>query len=305
MQQDATHTIDFGWFMIAMGVPGREQVPLVVDEEPEVLPVVARHFDSLWVQDHFYAFRDPSDAWMECWTTLTWLAARFPSVSVGPIVLGVGYRNPALLAKMASTLQVLSEGRFIMAIGAGWREPEYPAYGYPFPTAATRIQQLDEAVQIMRLMWTEPAPTFRGQHFQIERAYCEPRFNPPPPIMIGGGGEKLLLPLAGRQADIWDSYHGGTLDDIDLETYRRKLGIVSAHAAEAGRAPGAVRQSFTIENERLPVSRDESARWVARLRPLVDLGVRQFILGFGHVTGTDLVDRFAEEVITPLRESVR
>ncbi len=305
MPHDDAQTIKFGWFMIAMGVPGREQVPLLVEEEPEVLPVVARHFDSMWVQDHFYAFRDPSDAWLECWTALTWLAARYPSVSVGPIVMGVGYRNPALLAKMASTLQVLSEGRFIMGIGAGWREPEYPAYGYDFPPAAARIQQLDEAVQIMRLMWTEPAPTFHGQHYRIEKAYCEPRYDPAPPIMIGGGGEKLLLPLAARRADIWDSYHGGTIEDIDLDAYRRKLDILRRHAAEAGRDPGVPVQSYTIENESPPETREDSARWVERLRLLVDLGVRQFILGFGHVTDTGLVERFAEGVMAPLRESVR
>jgi hypothetical protein len=303
MQEDHARTLQFGWFMIAMGVPGREQVPLVVEEEPEVLPVVARYFDSIWVQDHFFAFRDRSDAWMECWTTLTWLAARYPTLKVGPIVMGVGYRNPALLAKMASTLQVLSEGRFIMGIGAGWREAEYPAYGYDFPPAATRIQQLDEAVQIMRLMWTEPAPTFHGKQYHIENAYCEPRYNPPPPIMIGGGGEKLLLPLVGRLADIWDRYHGGTIEDIDLENYQYKLEIVRRSAEEAGRDPASITQSYTIENERLPESSEESARWVERLRPLVDLGVRQLILGFGHVTDPALVERFAGEVMEPLRNA--
>jgi hypothetical protein len=146
----------------------------------------------------------------------------------------------------------------------------------------------------MRLMWTQPAPTFHGQHYRIEKAYCEPRYDPPPPVMIGGGGEKLLLPLAARRADIWDSYHGGTIEDIDLDAYRRKLDILRRHAAEAGRDPGVPTQSYTIENESLPETREESARWVERLRPLVHLGVRQFILGFGHVTDTGLVERFAE-----------
>jgi hypothetical protein len=123
--------------------------------------------------------------------------------------------------------------------------------------------------------------------------------------MIGGGGEKLLLPLAGRQADMWDRYHGGPLEDIDLESYRRKLDIVRTHAAQAGRDPEAIGQSFTIENGRLPASREDSTEWVAHLSPLVDLGVRQFILGFGHVTDTAQVERFAEEVIAPLRESSR
>lgn len=301
MQQDAVSTIKFGWFMSAEGVPGQEKVPLVMAEERQVLAVVAEHFDSIWVQDHFYAFRSPADAWLECWTTITWLAARYPTLHVGPIVLGVGYRNPALLAKMAATLQVLSEGRLIMGIGAGWREPEYAAYSYPFPPTLTRVQQLDEAVQIMRLMWTQEAPGFQGKHFQIEGAYCEPRPSFPPPVMIGGGGEKLVLPLVGRVADIWDRYHGGSPGDIDLESYSRKRDIVRKHAAEAGRDPESVVQSFTIEYGQLPASREDSDRWVAQLRPLLDLGVRQFILGFGHVTEVDKVRRFAEEVIAPIR----
>ncbi len=301
MQQDPAPTIKFGWFMSAEGVPGREEVPLIMAEEPEVLPVVAEHFDSIWVQDHFYAFRDPSHAWLECWTALTWLAARYPGLHVGPIVLGVGYRNPALLAKMAASLQVLSAGRCIMGIGAGWRGPEYAAYDYPFPPTPARVQQLDEAVRIMRLMWTEQAPTFQGQHFRIEHAYCEPRPALPPPVMIGGGGEKLVLPLVGRVADIWDRYHGGPLEVIYLESYRRKAGIVRKHATEAGRDPESVVQSFTIENGVLPQSREDSANWLAHLRPLLDLGVRQLILGFGHVTDADKVRRFAEEVMSPIR----
>jgi hypothetical protein len=104
-------SIQFGWFVPAGGVPGRNHTPIVMQGADEILPLVAEHFDSLWVPDHFYAFDDPSDAWMECWTLLVWLAARYPRVKIGPIVLGVGYRNPALLAKMAATLQVLSGGR--------------------------------------------------------------------------------------------------------------------------------------------------------------------------------------------------
>jgi alkanesulfonate monooxygenase SsuD/methylene tetrahydromethanopterin reductase-like flavin-dependent oxidoreductase (luciferase family) len=287
--------------MLAGAVPGKKQVPILVEEAPEVLPVVAEQFDSIWVPDHFCAFDDPSDAWVECWTALTWLAARYPKLKVGPIVLGVGYRNPALLAKMASTLQVLSDGRFVMGIGAGWREAEYIAYGYPFPSAAMRVRQLDEAVQIMRLMWTQPWPTFHGQHFQIADAYCEPRPEVTPPVMIGGGGEQLVLPLVGRLADIWDRYHGGLLEQIDVEQYKHKLAIVRDHAARAGRDPADIAQSFSIENEQLPESSQETGRWLEHLRPLIDVGVRQFILGFGAVTDPDKVRRFAEQVIAPLR----
>jgi alkanesulfonate monooxygenase SsuD/methylene tetrahydromethanopterin reductase-like flavin-dependent oxidoreductase (luciferase family) len=294
-------TIEFGWFQPARGVPGADETPEVLQQATEILPAVAEHFDSVWVPDHFFAFEDPAATWMECWTLLTWLATRYPRLRVGPIVLGVGYRHPALLAKMAATLQTLSAGRFIMGIGAGWREAEYTAYGYPFPPPAVRIVQLAEAVQIMRLMWTEPRPTFQGQYFQIESAYCAPRPNPPPPIMIGGGGPKLLLPLAGRVADLWDRYHGGTLAEIDYADYRQKWEIVRQHAVAAGRDPAAIIQSFTIENATLPESAADSALWLTHLRPLIDLGVRQFILGFGHVTEAAAVRHFAGEVIAPLR----
>lgn len=294
-------TIEFGWFQPARGVPGADETPVVLQQAAEILPVVAEHFDSVWVPDHFYAFDDPAATWMECWTLLTWLATRYPRLRVGPIVLGVGYRPPALLAKMAATLQTLSEGRFIMGIGAGWRGAEYTAYGYPFPSPAVRIQQLDEAVQIMRLMWSEPLPVFHGQHFQIENAYCAPRPNPPPPIMIGGGGPKRLLPLAGRVADLWDLYHGGSLAEINYADYRQKWEIVRQHAVAAGRDPAAITQSFTIENATLPESADEVALWLKQLRPLIDLGVRQFILGFGPEIEAEAVRRFAGQVIAPLR----
>jgi hypothetical protein len=119
--------------------------------------------------------------------------------------------------------------------------------------------------------------------------------------MIGGGGEKLLLPLAGRVADLWDRYHGGPLETIDRDNYRHKWEIVQRAATEAGRDPAAIRQSYTIENGRLPESREDSATWLAALRPLIDLGVRQFILGFPHGAGADPLRRLAGEVLAPLR----
>jgi alkanesulfonate monooxygenase SsuD/methylene tetrahydromethanopterin reductase-like flavin-dependent oxidoreductase (luciferase family) len=301
MPADSSEDLEFGWFMMARGVPGHDAIPLVVDQQPTILPMVAEHFDSLWVHDHFYAFADPTQTWLECWTMMTWLAACYPGVKIGSIVLGIGYRQPALLAKMATTLQVLTGGRLILGIGAGWRGEEYAAYGYPFPPASIRVQQLDEAIQILRLMWAHPAPSFQGQHFQIAQAYSAPRPDPPP-IMIGGGGEKRMLPLIGRRADIWDRWYAGPLHAADRADYQHKLTLVQRHAQEAGRAPGAIRQSITIENGRLPESPAESVAWIEQLRPLVELGVRQFILDFGRVTTPDAVRRFADEVMTPLRQ---
>ena len=293
--------IRFGWFLYAGAAAGAPTVPKVVAEESEVLPLVAAHFDSIWVPDHFYGFDEPAEPWLECWTTLTWLAARYPSVTVGPIVLGVGYRPPALLAKMAATLQTLSGGRFIMGIGAGWRGAEYEAYGYPFPTPGERMDQLEEAVQILRAMWTEPAPSFTGRHYAIAGAYCEPRPDPPPPLMIGGGGPKRLIPLAARYADLWDLWHGGDPMTLDRAEYVTKRDLLVAAATAAGRDPAAIGRSLSFEFCTLPTDAAGAAAWRAALTALVDLGVQQFLIGPRPVPGADAVRRFAAEVIAPLR----
>ncbi len=293
--------ISFGWFTPSNGTPQSNNIPLPIWQQDEILPAVARHFDSLWVSDHLIAFDDSTTTFLECWTTLTWLAARYPTMQVGTIVLAVGYRNPALLARMAASLHALSNGRLILGIGAGWREQEYTAYGYPFPKPYVRIAQLEEAVRIMQLMWTDPSPTFKGQYFEIANAYCYPQPSPPIPLMIGGGGEKLLLPLAARHAAIWDIYHSGSADTIDPQSYRRKRDIPRSAAEVVNRDPLTIQQSFTIGEARLPASTHQSAQWLSALQSMVDLGVTQFILDCAHVESPDLVERFAEQVIQPLR----
>lgn len=289
--------IKFGWVTPVIGIAETSYVPLVMAQQAEILPAVAEHFDSVWVFDHFYGFDNRDDPYLEGWTTLTWLAAHFPHLQIGTIVLGVGYRNPALLAKMGATLQALSGGRLVLGIGAGWRGEEHLAYGYPFPKAAVRIKQLEEAVQIIRRMWTETAPSFKGEYFQIKSAYCPPRPDPPPPIMIGGSGEQLMLPLVGRQADWWN------VGQVLPEAYRRKRDIVHRHAEAAGRDPSAIVQTVFKTNARLPQSAADSVRWLDELTPLIELGATHFMLDFGHVTATEPIARFADEVIAPLTQA--
>jgi alkanesulfonate monooxygenase SsuD/methylene tetrahydromethanopterin reductase-like flavin-dependent oxidoreductase (luciferase family) len=173
--------------------------------------------------------------------------------------MGIGYRNPALLAKMGATLQALSDGRLILGIGAGWRGEEYAAYGYPFPKASVRIQQLEEAVQIIRLMWSETSPSFKGEYFEIAEAYCPPQPNPPPPIMIGGSGEQLMLPLIARRADWWN------IGFVDVDTYRRKRDLLHRHAEAAGRDPGDIVHTLMKQDRPLPASSEDSARWLDEL----------------------------------------
>ena len=264
-------------------------------QQREILPVAAEHFDSFWVCDHFYGFERRSDSFVEGWTALTWLAAKYPQVHVGHHVLGLGYRNPALTGKMAATLQTMSGGRFILGIGAGWRGEEYDAYGYDFPRPAVRIAQLEEAIQLMRIMWTEAEPNFSGKHFTIAKAYAPPHPEPLPAVLIGGNGEQLMLPLVGRQADMWNTGTGR-----GLETFTRKRDIVHRSAEAAGRDPGAITLTVTREAP-LPTTSEESQKWVEELQLWAKEGVTHFLCDFGHVTQTEPVLRFAEEVIKPMR----
>jgi alkanesulfonate monooxygenase SsuD/methylene tetrahydromethanopterin reductase-like flavin-dependent oxidoreductase (luciferase family) len=196
---------------------------------------------------------------------------------------------------MAGTLQVLSGGRLVLSVGAGWREEEYHRYGWPFPKAPVRIAQLEEAIRLVRMMWTEEAPTFAGEHFRIREAYAPPRPDPVPPILVGGSGEKLMLPLVGRLADWWNTGAGA-----GAEAFERRRDIVFRSAEAAGRDPSRIVLTVTREAA-LPTTAEESARWRDELRPFVRAGVSHVLGDFGHVTSTEPVMRFVEEVMAPLR----
>src|SRR5579862_8243367 len=158
-------------------------------------------FDSLWLNDHLYGIPGPQIPIMEAWTTLSAVGALTERVQLGTLVSPVGFRNPALLAKMVATVDNITNGRVIVGIGGGWFQMEYEGYGFTFPPLRARLQQLDEAATLMRQMWTEAQPSFTGRHFQIASVLCEPKPVRRPPLLIGGGGEKVLLGLAAKHAD--------------------------------------------------------------------------------------------------------
>src|SRR4051794_10504535 len=149
------------------------------------LDVVGPEFTTLWVSDHLDVGEQPV---IECWTFLAYLAATFPNHHVGSLVVGQNYRNPALLAKMAASLQTLSDGRLVLGLGAGWAEDEYRAYGYEFPSPRVRVDQLVETVKILRLLWQGGPATFQGEHYSIVDAWCRPVPATPIPILIGSDG---------------------------------------------------------------------------------------------------------------------
>ena len=290
--------LKFGWLSPVIGNRWSDYQPIVMYQQDHILPEALPHFDSLWIADHFYGFDARTDPFMEAWTVLTWLAARFDDVALCHHVLGCGYRPPALTAKMAATLQVLCGGRFVLGIGAGWREDEYEAYGYDFPKPSVRFAQLEETVEICRRMWTEDHPSFEGRFFRIDGAAAPPKPEVPPRICIGAGGERIGLPLAGRLADMWNAM----VSDSDETGLSRKRDIVRASAEGADRDPDEIEMSLTVERP-LPDTDAESESMLEHLARLQSLGVEHFVMDFGHPQSTEPVMRFVEQVMTPLRSA--
>ena len=284
----------FGWLSPVIGNRWSDHQPIVMYQERHILADVVPHFDSVWIADHFYGFDAKTDPFVEAWTSLTWLAAKFPDVMLCHHVLGHGYRPPALTAKMAATLQVFSENRFMLGIGAGWRGDEYEAYGYDFPKPAVRFAQLEEVVAICRLMWTEDMPSFEGTHYSITEAAAPPLPEVVPPVCIGANGEQIGLPLVGRIADMWHN------SSRDPEAWLRKRDIVRASAEAAGRDPGSIETGITIERP-LPETDAESEAYVELIGRRREAGVDHFVMDFGNPSSTDPILRFSEQVISALR----
>jgi alkanesulfonate monooxygenase SsuD/methylene tetrahydromethanopterin reductase-like flavin-dependent oxidoreductase (luciferase family) len=188
-------------------------------------------YESVWLGDHFTEskFTELNADFLECLTTLSYLSSKYPKLYFGPLTLASSFRNPALLAKMSSTLSVLSNNKFILGIGAGWNEEEYRQYGYMFPSNKTRIKQMEEAIQIIKLLWTQDNVTFIGKYHRVESAYCNPKPEPVLPILIGGGGEKYTLRAVSKYADWWNGVYR------DVETWTHKMDVLANHCDDVGR----------------------------------------------------------------------
>src|SRR5690348_15977198 len=187
--------------------------------------------DSIWVYDHFHTVAQPTlNTTFEAWTLTAALARDTQRVNIGQMVTCNGYRNPALLAKMASTVDVLSHGRLYFGLGAGWYEHEWRAYGYDFPETRDRMRMLREACAIITKMWTEEYPTFSGEYYTIDTPINEPKGarTPHPSFWIGGSGEQVTLKLVARFADACN-FAG------DAEALRPKYDILRGHCETVGR----------------------------------------------------------------------
>ncbi len=263
---------------------------------------------SLWVTDHFFRKDGPL---YEAWTTLSYLAARWPEQKVGTMVLGQSYRNPALLAKMAATLDALTGGRLILGIGAGWKEDEYRGYGYPFPKASVRIAQLEEAIDILRLLWRERGPvSYQGTYYQLDDAYCEPRPSNELPLMIGGGGRQTME-VAARKADWWN------VPDLGFNRYRTKVAELHETCEREARDPATLRltwfgrmalgstdsqaknrggETWTSENALVGTP----ARVHGELEKFIELGVSYFMVRLIDQGSGEVREMLTEEVLPGL-----
>jgi len=186
-------------------------------------------FHSIHFIDHLLAIPDPSGDILESWTTMTACAALTRRVRVGANVLCNSFRSPALLAKMAASLDVISGGRFELGIGAGWHEPEYHAYGFDFPRPGVRIEQLGEAVRLIKRLWTGEPVDFEGHHYRVRGGRCLPRpiQSPRPPLMIGGAGERKMLRLVAEEADVWNASAGNyAVLDAKVAALRKHCGAI-------------------------------------------------------------------------------
>ena len=276
-------------------------------------------FDTAYLYDHFMPiFADPDGSNLEGWTALAALAAETSRIRIGILVTGNTYRNPALLAKMATTVDHVSKGRLIFGIGASWHEPEHVAYGFPFGSARERAERLEEALQVITKLWSEEHPSFEGKYYRLKDAPYAPKNvqRPRPPIVIGGQGKEWIIPLVGRYADGWNAVTG-----VDPDGIRERRAIIEQECTRIGRSPCPSDVSVLVPLvaiTRIPLAgpvvrfgaravvRKEVAQAVLadspkgiqeRLRPYVDAGANEIILNLRPPFDRDLLREFAKEII--------
>jgi F420-dependent oxidoreductase-like protein len=219
----------------------------------------AAGFDGVYFADHFLpsmvALETPT---LECWSVLAALAARVPRIEIGPLVCGVTYRNPYVLAKMAATVDHVSGGRLVLGIGAAWQENEHVAYGVPFPPVAERLERLDETCFALRSLFENDSTTLVGRHVALCDAVLEPKpLRTRLPLLVGGGGERVTLRIAARHADVWNCWGSP-------ETMRHKNAVLDRHCATVRRDPHAILRSaaalFHLTDDRAEAARLRAVR---------------------------------------------
>ena len=309
-------TISFGVQASQSGVPWHELLSQWQELDRN------SNFDRLWLMDHFVTgmgtVENSEGECLEGWTALSALAMATSRVRIGILVTGNTYRHPAVLAKMATTVDNISEGRLELGLGGAWHTYEHQAFGIPFHTVRERLERLDEAVQVIRLLWTESSPVFEGRYYQLDHPpYSPPNIQQPhPPILIGGGGEKRTLRTVAKYADAANV--SGTPEQL-----KHKFEVLERHCKDVGRDFSTIRRTaqvllflnddpafkrLVIEGVAATqgVSEDEARRSVllgsidevkAGVQSFIDAGVQEFTIAqFPRLHQKSLL-RFSQEVI--------
>jgi F420-dependent oxidoreductase-like protein len=283
-------------------------------------------YDSAWTYDHFVAvMMDPYDPTLEAWTCLAALAMATTRIRIGVLVTGNTYRHPAILAKMATTIDVISQGRLEFGIGSGWYEPEHRMLGLELGPPRQRCERLDEALGLIRRLWTERDASFQGKYYRLEGAIHEPKpvQKPHPPIVVAGAGEKRLLPIVARHANTWSSFGSP-------EVFRRRIDVLARLCAAAGRdvadieksvlLPAAITEDLTAAAPLIQgyamyqqISEDEARHWMLlgsaaavreQVAAFIAAGVTHLILTLTPYN-LEVMERFAGEVMPAFRAAGR
>jgi F420-dependent oxidoreductase-like protein len=279
-------------------------------------------FDSVWVCDHLQGVPAPQLDILEAWSLLAAVAAVTSRVELGTLVTPPGFRNPAVLAKQAATIDVIAGGRVVMGLGSGWAEPEFVGYGCEFPPIGDRMDALAETVELMTRLWTDEKVTYAGRWASAVDAYCEPKPARRPPILIGGSGEKVLLRIAARHADIWNNLA------VTQHQLARKIAVLRDHCAAVGRpfdeitvsqqcnvvlvadeasAPEALAKASRIYGPAIGATLEEHGIWGPPARVIegierhVELGCSHFVMEFFGRDTREPARLFADQVLPAFR----
>jgi F420-dependent oxidoreductase-like protein len=280
---------------------------------------LARHaeatgWDGIWYADHFMPNTpEASGPTSECWTTLTAIGALVPRIRIGALVAGNTYRHPAILANMAANIDIISGGRLVLGLGAGWQENEHEKYGIPLFQMKERMDRYEEACAIVSGLLREERTTFEGKYYQVTDAPCDPKpVQQPLPLLIGGGGEKRTLRIAAKYAQEWNVW--GTPDVL-----KHKMGVLDQRCAEIGRDPKTIQRSaqsllFLSDDPSARERNGQGGRTIAgnvdqvaeTMREYRDAGVNEFIvpdftLGRDVAAKKAVMDRFINEVAPQVR----
>jgi F420-dependent oxidoreductase-like protein len=311
-----------GWKLEYRGWPAAEAWARTV----ELAQLAERvGYDHLWVYDHVETVprREPTHVF-EAFTTLAALSQRTATIRLGQLVTCAAYRNAGLLAKEAAGIDVMSGGRFILGLGAGWYDREYQAYGYQYPPAGDRLAILEETVEVVRRLWTEETVTYQGRHLRFDGAYCDPKpLQQLPEVWIGGGGEKVTLRIAAQHAD-------RTNWQVGLDQFVHKSKLLREHCDRVGRDFDTIVRTHGPDC-RLFDSDADLARWLdepdgghlwggadpveyvrdnlvgtveavtGKVQAFVDAGCREFVLWLRDYPASETLERFAAEVVPRVR----